>query len=146
MKLPSKRRHRVLLALLVLFLLLQAVPYGRDHTNPPVRKEPAWQGPRTEALVRRACYDCHSNETRWPWYSHVAPISWLVQGDVDDGRRHLNFSEFDREQKNAEEAAEEVEEGKMPPAMYGWTHPGARLDDEEKRELIRGLKATLGED
>ena len=146
MKLPRKRRYRILLALVALFVLIQLVPYGRAHDNPAVRREPAWVGPRTAALVRRACYDCHSNETTWPWYSHVAPISWLVQSDVDEGRAHLNFSEFDREQRHADDAAEEVEKGEMPPAAYGWTHPGARLDDEEKRELIRGLKATLGED
>src|SRR5687768_3027163 len=66
---------------------VQLVPYGRDHTNPPVRQEPAWDRPQTRALVARACFDCHSNETTWPWYSHIAPVSWLIQRDVVEGRR-----------------------------------------------------------
>jgi hypothetical protein len=136
----------VLLYLLVLFVLIQAVPYGRDHDNPPVTKEPDWKGPRTAAIARRACYDCHSNETEWPWYSHIAPFSWLVQNDVDEGREHLNFSEFDRPQRHAVDAAHEVEEGEMPLWYYRPLHPGARLDEEEKRELIRGLEATFGKD
>ncbi len=74
---------------------IQFVPYGRDHTNPPVTASPAWDSPRTEQLVRAACYDCHSNETVWPWYSSVAPASWLLQRDVDEGRDHMNFSEWE---------------------------------------------------
>ncbi len=144
MKLPQSRWRRWLLYLFVVFLLIQAVPYGRDHSNPPVTKEPNWVGPRTEAIVKRACYDCHSNETKWPWYSHIAPISWLVQRDVMEGRAHLNFSEMDKGQRNAKDAAHEVEEGEMPLWHYGLMHPGARLDDTEKKELIRGFKATLG--
>jgi hypothetical protein len=61
--------------------------YGRDHSNPPVRIEPRWDRARTRELAVRACFDCHSNQTRWPWYSHVAPISWLVQHDVEEGAR-----------------------------------------------------------
>ncbi len=76
------------------FGLLQLVPYGRNHTNPPVAAEPAWASAQTRALAVRACFDCHSNETTWPWYSNVAPVSWLIQRDVDEGRRRLNFSEW----------------------------------------------------
>ena len=85
----------VLLSVCVaIFLLIQLIPYGRDHTNPAVVAEPAWDLPETRALAVRACFDCHSNETIWPWYSNVAPISWLVQRDVDEGREKLNFSEW----------------------------------------------------
>ncbi|MEZ4770229.1 MAG: heme-binding domain-containing protein [Caldilineales bacterium] len=85
----SKKRIAlyVILALVAVFLLIQLVPYGRDHTNPPVVQEPVWDSPQTEALARAACYDCHSNEVVWPWYSNIAPISWLVQRDVDEGRQ-----------------------------------------------------------
>jgi hypothetical protein len=83
-----------IVGVVVLFGLIQLVPYGRDHTNPPVVAEPAWDSPQTRALAVRACFDCHSNETVWPWYSNVAPASWLVQRDVDDGRRRLNWSEW----------------------------------------------------
>jgi hypothetical protein len=77
--------------------------------------EPRWDGPATRALAVRACYDCHSNETVWPWYSHVAPVSWLTQRDVAEGRRKLNFSEWDRGQKEARESGKTVRKGTMPP-------------------------------
>ncbi|MFM2417287.1 MAG: hypothetical protein RL385_2010 [Pseudomonadota bacterium] len=126
------------------FALLQLVPYGRSHENPPVRQEPVWDSPETRALAKRTCFDCHSNESTWPWYSHVAPVSWLVQHDVDEGREHLNFSEFDRPQRHAEDAAESVEEGEMPMAVYLPLHPEARLSPTEKAALVQGLMRTLG--
>ncbi len=76
-----------------LFALAQMVPYGRDRANPLVRHDPSWDGPRMRELVVRACYDCHSNETVWPWYSAIAPASWVLQHDVATARRKLNFSE-----------------------------------------------------
>ena len=83
------------IALVLLALLIQLIPYGRDHTNPPVMQEPQWDSPQTRALTKRACFDCHSNETVWPWYSNVAPVSWLIYRDVSKGREHFNFSEWD---------------------------------------------------
>ena len=94
---------------------IQLVPSGRAHTNPPVRREPAWDSAATRALAVRVCFDCHSNETRWPWYTSIAPVSWLTQRDVDEGRAELNFSEWDRRQKEAREAAETVRARLMPP-------------------------------
>ena len=136
--------RRAVFVLLALFVLIQFVPYGRDHSNPPGRIEPAWDAPETRDLAKRACFDCHSNETVWPWYSHVAPASWLVQKDVDKGRSELNFSEFDRPQKEAHEAAEKVEKGQMPLKNYLPLHPEARLSAAEKATLVAGLTATLG--
>jgi hypothetical protein len=124
--------------------VIQLVPYGRDHANPRVVREPAWDAPSTRTLAVRACFDCHSNETRWPWYSHVAPVSWLVQRDVDVGRRAVNFSEWDRAYEEAGESAEAVREGEMPLSIYVWLHPSARLAAEEKRRLADGLAATIG--
>jgi hypothetical protein len=125
---------------------IQLVPYGRTHTNPPVVQEPRWDSPRTRELAVRACYDCHSNETAWPWYSHLAPFSWSVQDHVDEGREHMNFSEWNHPSEHAHEAAEEVEEGEMPLSSYTWMHPTARLDEAEREALIEGLKATFGEE
>lgn len=142
MKLPWKH---LALGTVALALLIQLVPYGRDHANPAVRQEPAWDSPQTRALAQRACFDCHSNATKWPWYSQVAPISWLVRRDVVAGRRHLNFSEFDRHQRNAGKAAREVAKGEMPMAIYLPAHPEARLSPAEKEALVAGLKLTLGE-
>jgi len=141
---PLRIARIVSLSVLGVFLAIQFVPYGRNHSNPPVRSGPSWDSARTEALARRACYACHSNETAWPWYSHVAPMSWLVQSHVDEGRSHLNFSEFDRPQKDADEAAEEVAEGQMPLSEYRWMHAEARLNARETADLVRGLRATLG--
>lgn len=137
---------RSVLALGLAFLLVQAVPYGRSHTNPTVVAEPAWDSARTRELAARACFDCHSNETVWPWYSHVAPISWSVQEHVDEGRSVLNFSEWHRPWEEAEEAAETVREAEMPLRSYLAAHPEARLTPEERAELLAGLTATLGEE
>jgi mono/diheme cytochrome c family protein len=132
------------LGLVVLLVVIQLVPYGRDHTNPPVSAEPAWDSPRTRELAERACFACHGNTTTWPWYSNVAPISWYVQHDVEEGRRKLNFSAWDRPQHEAGEAVEVVQAGAMPPPAYTWLHAEAQLSAQERNELIRGLMATLG--
>jgi len=132
------------IALIVALVVVQLVPYGRRHTNPPARVEPRWDAPATRTLAVRACYDCHSNETVWPWYSHVAPVSWLAQRDVDEGRRKLNFSEWDRPQKEARESAKTVRKGEMPPWFYVLIHPDARFTAAETQALIAGLGATLG--
>lgn len=125
-------------------LAIQVVPYGRDHSNPPVLAEPDWDQPRTRELFFRACKDCHSNETAWPWYASVAPFSWLVQHDVEEGRSHFNVSEWGVAEKNhGDEAAEMVEEGEMPPWFYLPAHPEAWLTDEEQAALIAGLEATF---
>lgn len=137
--------RRAAIAVLVLLIIIQFVPYGRNHTNPSVRVEPQWDSTETRALAKRACFDCHSNETEWPWYSQVAPISWLVQNDVTEGRRKLNFSEWDRPQEEAEEAAEQIQENEMPPWFYLPLHADARLSAEEKQTLIRGLQTTIGD-
>jgi mono/diheme cytochrome c family protein len=124
------------------FLVIQVIPYGRDHTNPPVTAEPAWDSPKTRSLAAAACFDCHSNETDRPWYTNVAPMSWLIQHDVDEGRSALNFSEWDRPQ-DAEDVGEVIREGEMPPWTYTILHSGARLSDAEKERLIAGLEATF---
>lgn len=136
--------RRVLLIVIALFALLQLVPYGRAHTNPAVANGPAWDSPRTEQLARRACFDCHSHETKWPWYAWVAPVSWRIQHDVEEGRAKVNFSAFRADEESAE-SAEEVRERKMPPASYVLAHPEAKLDAAERDALIRGLARTFGD-
>jgi hypothetical protein len=126
-----------------LLVLAQAVPYGRNHSNPPVTKEPAWDSPRTRALAVRACYDCHSNETKWLWYSNIAPVSWLVQRDVDSGRSALNFSEWDKPQDVSAGDIAEAIRGGMPPWFYTLIHRNAALNATEKNQLISGLNATF---
>jgi cytochrome c551/c552 len=136
-----KVSKRVILIVCGLFVLIQFVPYGRDHTNPPVTQEPAWNAPEARALAAMACFDCHSNETRWPWYSMIAPASWLIYSDVSEGRSVLNFSDWNRVQKDAGDAAKEVLSGDMPPWYYLPMHPQARLTQDERETLARGLTA-----
>jgi len=127
-----------------LFVLIQLVPYGRAHTNPPVVQEPQWDSPQTRELMQRACFDCHSNETVWPWYSNIAPVSWLVQRDIDEGRQKLNFSEWGHGEQETDDILEVVKEGEMPLPIFLITHPEARFNDLEKQALIEGILATFG--
>jgi hypothetical protein len=131
-------------AALLVLVGIQFVHVGPAHANPAVVREPAWDSPRTRELAKRACFDCHSNETVWPGYSNVAPISWIVGDHVAEGREVMNFSEWNREYDEADEAGEVAEEGEMPLWDYALMHPSAQLTEAEKAELIRGLNATLG--
>lgn len=141
----KKKVQIILIALAVLGLAIQAVPV--EKTNPPVVAD--FTGPQDVAEVLRAsCYDCHSHETKWPWYSRVAPSSWLVAHDVEEARDHLNFSlwgtyEEKRHVKLAEEIWEEVEDGEMPLRAYLLAHPDARLDQPAKAAL-RDWSRTIG--
>lgn len=136
----------ILIGLLVgVLLLIQLVPYGRDHTNPAVLAEPAWDSPRTRALFMRTCGDCHSHETVWPWYSNIAPISWMIQNHVEEGRSQFNVSAWGYQDENeAEEAVERYIHGEMPPKSYLPAHPEARLNQADRQALIDGMFATFG--
>ncbi len=130
------------LVLLLALVLIQFVPVNRS--NPPVTREIA-PNPDVHALIKRACYDCHSNQTQWPWYSYLAPASWLVTHDVEEGRKHVNFTEWDRydekkRRRKLEEIAEEVEEGAMPLKKYLLLHPEARLSDAERLLLVNWVR------
>ena len=144
---PSKspRRKRIALGALGLFAAIQLVPYGRDHVNPPMGAEPAWDSPRTRELFMTTCGDCHSHATRWPWYTHVAPASWLVTHDVMEGREHFNVSGWPTGDRHAHEAAEEYAEGEMPPWIYMPLHPDASLSAADRDALLAGLRATFGQ-
>jgi len=134
--------RRIGFAAIAILLAIQLIPVERS--NPPVSSEvPA--DPATREILRRACYDCHSNETVWPWYSRVAPISLLVGHDVEEGREHLNFSTWDRydakkRRKKLDEVVEEVEEGNMPLWFYVPLHPEAKLSDDERRAITTWAK------
>jgi hypothetical protein len=123
---------------------MQLVPV--DRANPPVAQK--LQAPaEVAAVLRAACYDCHSNETRWPWYSRVAPASWLVARDVDEGRSRLNLSRWGayeptRRERLANEMWKQVADGEMPPALYVLAHPEARLSASD-RELLRSWSASI---
>lgn len=130
-------------SLLGVLLLIQLVPYGRNHTNPTTIKEPNWNNQETREIAYRACFSCHSNETEWPWYSYIAPSSWLVQRDVDQARAVFNFSEWDGGAAMVNEMEEALLENKMPPIQYLLLHAEARLSVIEKQQLITGLLNSL---
>ena len=137
---------KIVLGLLVLLIAIQFVPYGRDHSNPPIVAEPAWNSDQTRTTFRRACGDCHSHETRWPWYSHIAPASWYLQRHVEHGREEFNVSRWGVGENEGDEAAENVRNRKMPLRSYLLAHPEARLSDAERTAFIDGLVATFGEE
>jgi mono/diheme cytochrome c family protein len=130
--------RRAIVAAGVLLLAIQAIPVSR--TNPPVESD-VDAPPAVKALLRRACYDCHSHETVWPSYAWVAPISWLVARDVSEGREELDFSRWAsvdaaRRAKLAKRIPEEVGEEEMPPWTYRLAHPGARLSAAEGAQIV----------
>ncbi len=130
---------------IVLGIVIQLVPYGKDHSNPAVVAEPNWDSPETKALYDRACADCHSNDTVWPWYSNIAPVSWLVQHDVEEGRSRMNTSLWGTQRVETDEVGEVIREGEMPMRVYLITHPEARLTQAEREALAQGLLATFAQ-
>jgi cytochrome c551/c552 len=136
-------RFIVILAVAVLVIIQL---FSFTHSNPPVTREIHWNAPETRALAQRACFDCHSNQTVWPWYSYVAPISLRVQLYVNEGREHLNFSAWDQPNADAEEIAKMIRNGDMPLWDYLPLHPQAKLSTAEQEALIAGLEATLAND
>ncbi|MDQ7042126.1 MAG: heme-binding domain-containing protein [Sulfurimonas sp.] len=140
-------KTKFLIVMVLIALAIQFVPYGKEHQNPPVLAQPEWDSPKTKEIFTRACADCHSNETKWPFYSKIAPISWLVQYDVDEGREHFNVSMWGIQKKNdGDEAKEEFEEGEMPPWFYVIAHPEAKLTPLESEIFMKGLVNTFGEE
>jgi len=133
----------VALAALAVLALIQLVPFGRDHTNPPAVSEPRWSSPAARSLVKAHCFQCHSNETEWPWYSNIAPASWLISADVIEGRSEFNFSEWNTRPGELEEMVEAIDEGEMPPIQYWIFHPGSRLDAAGKIALIDALQSSM---
>jgi hypothetical protein len=135
---PKRNLYWGLAALATVFVALQFVPVPRA-VNPPVEEEIV-ASPAVMGILRRSCFDCHSNQTRFPWYSRVAPASWLVSHDVIDGRDHLNFSTWNRYDVGGraelwEEILEAVFEGTMPPRKYTPLHPGTRLTAADRATL-----------
>lgn len=132
------------------FLLLQIFPIGRirpvfaREPNPPITASIEWNSQETERMSRTACFDCHSNETVYPWYSHIAPISWLVTRDVNRGRDAMNFSEDAPTEYNLEDLDWHLFND-MPPRLYLILHPEADLTDEQTAILLSGFQATFTE-
>ena len=131
-------RRKIFITLVLLVIFCQLIPISR--TNPPVTSElETSQGLKN--ILLRSCFDCHSHETTWPWYSWVAPISWLVAIDVHEGRSHLNFSTWgeyspENQVKLRKKIGESVREGEMPPFQYFPMHPDAHLSEQDKAVIL----------
>jgi len=144
----SRRKSLKISAVIFVAAFLVAQAFRIDKTNPSVQSE-IQADPAVQPLLRRACYNCHSNETVWPWYSNVAPASWLVASDVREGRSHVNFSEWggygsDVQSHKLADIAGEVRDGEMPLWYYTLAHPEARLSPAE-RSRIQGWAEAASE-
>jgi len=124
---------------LLAFIGIQWIPC--PTINPPVEITVEWDSTRTRDLFRRACADCHSNETIWPWYSRIAPVSWFVRDHVIEGREDFNISVPG--EIEIDEIVHQIRKRDMPLDSYLWMHPEARLTEQEKKDLIEGLKKTF---
>jgi hypothetical protein len=143
----KKKLKWVVVGAIVIFAVLQL--FNPPHTNPPVKADfmAATSPPAPVAnAIRAACYDCHSYETRWPFYSRVAPVSWLIASDVNEGRKHLNLSEWSSDPakaaKNLDRMNEVVDYKEMPPAKYTAIHSDARLTDDVRKQVLDWTGAT----
>ena len=134
------------LAVLIVALAIQVIPYGRSHSNPPVTGEPQWAAPAARELMVRACFSCHSTEVVYPAYASVAPISWAIEGHVAAGRDEVNYSEFATNRGEADHTVEVIVDGEMPPPFYTrfGRNPDAVLSFDEREMLIAWLRATPG--
>ena len=146
--------RRVFMGVIVLVAVMQLIPVNR--VNPAVVDPIVFADPAVEAIAKKGCYDCHSNVTAWPWYSYIAPVSWVVVHHVEEGRARLNFSDIAMTLSHGgeggephppaeilEHTQEEMERGSMPPAYYRLTHPEANLTTEEQTKLLEGIRQAL---
>lgn len=139
---------KLLIILVVAFIIIQFFPI--DKVNPPVDKKMDFltvkNTPESTAnIIRTSCYNCHSNESVYPWYSNIAPVSWYLKNHINDGRKHLNFSTFatydaKRQMRKLDESIDEVNKGDMPLESYTIIHQDARLTDAQKKELTEYFK------
>jgi hypothetical protein len=147
MKSISKGTKMIVIAIVTILFLAQFIRI--DRSNPPVRSD--LEDGATKPILHRACYNCHSNETMWPWYSSVAPVSWLLGSDVSEGRSHLNFSEWGTYDSGTRShklrnIAEEVQSGDMPPWYYSIVHRDSRLSPSEREQILTWVQESIQPD
>lgn len=133
----------IVLAGVLFFCLIQLLPFSREHTDPPTVSEPNWPSPEARAQVKEHCFQCHSNETNWTWYSNIAPASWLIEYDVIAARERLNFSDWKNHPEDLDEILIAINEGEMPPFQYWIFHPSSHMNEQQKRELANTMKISF---
>ena len=143
----KKKLAWIVAGALAVFAALQL--FNPPHDNPPVKTDfiaAASPPPDVAAAIRAACYDCHSHETVWPLYSHIAPVSWLVASDVNEGRKHLDLSEWPAEParaaKQLDRMNEMVDYREMPPKKYTLMHAAARLTEAQRKAILDWTEAA----
>lgn len=148
-------KKKLLIAIAAIAVIIQFFPPTPAKTNPPV--DPArtfvasMKPPKpVNDILRRACYDCHSNETTWPWYADVAPLSWTVRDHVMQGRKHLNFSEWLKpgettfsEWSDLEDLCQVLKDKSMPIAGYDWVHANAKLSDADRQAVCTWVDTAI---
>ena len=140
------RRHRIILTLGIVAtvagaIAIQFIPVKLNYNDQPVVQEPNWDSETTRQLSKRACFDCHAYETEWPWYSEIAPVSWVLQHSVSNGLDAMNYSDW--EGVDLDYLIELVTKEQMPPGYYLILHPEARLSSVEESQLIYGMIETV---
>lgn len=146
MKLPKK----IILVVAIIFISIQFYSPTKNispgnHTSTFIKETNP--SPEITTLLKTSCYDCHSNDTAYPWYNNIAPISYWMANHVNEGKEHLNFSEWstysnDKKDHLLEELEEEAVKGEMPLKEYTWMHGDAKLSDYEVENLVRWIKKT----
>jgi hypothetical protein len=138
----GKRILWILAGAVAVMAAIQLVPYGRNHSAMPAPHPFQWKSPEAESLARAACYDCHSNETRWWWAVKVAPFSWLAQSDIDEAKHRVNFSDWNVKPITVQQLDRSLHRG-MPPLQFTIVHPDAKLTEAQKQTMIQGFQASL---
>lgn len=141
--------RKILITALIALVVIQFISI--DKANPKVNEmEDFISNTRPPAkvadMIRNACYDCHSHETTYPWYTNVQPVAWWIKGHIKEGKKHLNYSEWasyseDKQTHKIEESIEEIESNHMPLKSYTWTHSKAKLSHRDREEMIQWLKS-----
>ena len=140
-----KNRFNITLSVIAVALVgIQFIPVER--TNPSITDEVNWDSEETRELAKKACFDCHSHETIWPWYSYVAPLSFQIAHHVNHGREYLNFSNWSQPNEDFDKIKEVIDEGEMPLWNYLLMHSEAKLTQEETEALLSGLYETYQKD
>ncbi|WP_372371380.1 heme-binding domain-containing protein [Candidatus Uabimicrobium sp. HlEnr_7] len=145
MQVVIEKIKRISIILLIAFVVIIIISYfsAGEHTNPKITNSVKWDSAETKKYFYAACADCHSHETKWPWYSHFAPVSQMIIDHVDSGRKRFNISIANM--GRSKEAALEIQNGHMPPEEYTKMHPEAVLNTEEKDLFVLGLKKTFSQ-
>lgn len=146
-------KRNILMGIVAVLLLMQLFRIDKTITPVDVKKDfisVTSAGPEVAGLLKAACYDCHSGQPAFPWYTNIAPVSWWIGHHIEEGQHELNFSEwaaYSEKRKNhkLEECIEMIEEGKMPMASYTWMHPEAKLTDAQKLQLVEFFRALKNE-